>query len=286
MDQPEIPVIIVATSPFTTVIFDENDRYTATLDEINTNTYDRLKICRSTLPVNGYLPELTDKGIGVIVGYAGSFLYPRMKGVDKPKVIASVNKVLLRLMFGGVVFNSVSPDDVGFGVLYGTGYYMTGGGASGANFSFLTALQHRGASNFDTVRLIEPRAFTKKEFYEAIHKGTPVVGKIPQINASMFLDGITRYRQFQLASALVFLWSTAESLIGKIWDDKITPKGKGIVGRGDFVKSSAWHSAFKAEVLFQTGCISDGLYGSLNQARSARNSDGPGSLDSFRGGIS
>jgi hypothetical protein len=127
MDQPEIPIIVVATSPFTTVIFDENDRYTATLDEINTNTYDRLKLCRSTLPVNGYLPELTDKGIGVIVGYAGSFLYPRMKGVDKPKVIASVNKVLLRLMFGGVVFNSVSPDDVGFGVLYGTGYYITGG---------------------------------------------------------------------------------------------------------------------------------------------------------------
>jgi hypothetical protein len=41
-----------------------------------------------------------------------------MKGVDKPKVIASVNKVLLRLMFGGIVFNSVSPEDVGFGLLY------------------------------------------------------------------------------------------------------------------------------------------------------------------------
>src|SRR5438270_5748974 len=94
---------------------------------------------------------------------------------------------------------------------------------------------------------------------------------MPQINASMFLDGITHYRQFQLASALVFLWSTAESLIGKIWDDKIIPKGKGIFGRGDFVKSSAWQSASKAEVLFQTGCISDGLYGNLNQARSARN---------------
>src|SRR5205085_5089477 len=187
---------------------------------------------------------------GVIVGYTASFLYPRMKGVDKSKVIASVNKVLLRLLFGKIVFNSVMPNDVGLGILYGTGYYMTGGGASGANFSFLTALQHSAASNFDTVQLIEPRSFTKMEFYEALRNGTPVVEKIPEINASMFLDGITHYRQFQLASALVFLWSTAETIITKMWNHKITPKGKGIFGRADFVKSSAWQSAFKAEVLF------------------------------------
>jgi hypothetical protein len=148
---------------------------------------------------------------------------------------------------------------------------MTGGGASGANFSFLTALHHHGASSFDTIRLIEPRYFTKSQFYDAIRKGTPVVEKIPQINASMFLDGITHYRQYQLASALVFLWSSAESIIGKIWEDKIIPKGKGISGRSDFVKSSAWQSAFKAEVLFQTGIISEPLYGRLNEARTARN---------------
>src|SRR5438105_10708048 len=115
MARPEISVIVVATSPFTTVLFDENDRYSATLDEINTNTYDRLKLCRSTLAVDGYLPELSDKGIGVIVGYTASFLYPRMKGVDKSKVIASVNKVLLRLLFGKIVLNSVMPNDVGLG---------------------------------------------------------------------------------------------------------------------------------------------------------------------------
>ena len=267
----QIPVIVVATSPFTTVIFDEFDRFDATLDQVNTNTYDRLKLCRTTMAVNGYIPELTQQNIGVIIGYTGSFLYPRIQGVTKSTVISSVNKVLLRLMFGGIVFHSVSPDDVGFGVVYGTGYYMAGGGASGKSYSLLNALQFQSASNFDTIQLMEPRSFTKAEFESAITKGTLVVEQVPQINASMFLDGITHYLQYQLASALVFLWSTTETLISKIWDDKIIPKGKGIVGRNDFVKSNIWQSAFKAEVLFQIGVISDNLYSKVNEARAARN---------------
>jgi hypothetical protein len=267
----QIPVIVVATTPFTTVVFDERDRFDATLDQVNTNTYDRLKLCRTTMAVNGYIPEFTQKNIGVIVGYTGSFLYPRMRGVTKSTVISSVNTILLRLMFGGIVFNSVSPDDVGFGIVYGTGYYMAAGGASGKSYSLLNALQFQSASNFDTIQLMEPRSFTKAEFEIAITKGTLVVEQVPQINASMFLDGITHYLQYQLASALVFLWSTAETLIAKIWDDKVIPKGKGIVGRNDFVKSNIWQSAFKTEVLFQIGVISDNLYSKVNEARAARN---------------
>jgi hypothetical protein len=267
----QIPVIVVATSPFTTVVLDEADRFEATLDQINTNTYDRLKICRTTMAVDGYIPELTQKKMGVIVGYTGSFLYPRIHGVNKSAVISSVNKILLRLMFGGIVFNSVSPDNVGFGILYGTGYYMAAGGASGKSYSFLNALQHQSASSFDTIQLMEPRSFTKSDFQSAITKGALVVEQVPQINASMFLDGITHYLQYQLASALVFLWSTAETLIAKIWEDKVIPKGKGIVGRKDFVKSNIWQSAFKAEVLFQIGLISNKLYGKVNEARAARN---------------
>jgi hypothetical protein len=174
-------------------------------------------------------------------------------------------------MFGGIVFNSVSPDDIGFGSVYETGYYLDAGGANGKYYSLLSALQHQSASNFDAIQLIEPRSFTKAEFQSAITKGTLVVEQVPQLNASMFLDGITHYLQYQLASALVFLWSSAETLISKMWEDKVIPKGRGIVGRKDFVGSNVWQSAFKVEVLFQIGIISHKLYGKLNEARAARN---------------
>ena len=45
----EIPVIVVATSPITTVVLDEADSFEPTLAQINDNTYDRLKICHKTI---------------------------------------------------------------------------------------------------------------------------------------------------------------------------------------------------------------------------------------------
>jgi hypothetical protein len=271
-ERPGFHVIVAATSPFTTITLDESDAFKTTLDEINTNTYDRLKICRTTLAVNGYLPALTANGIGVIVSYTGAFLFPRMKGITKADVISSTNQVLLRLMFGGIKFDSVAPEDVGFGTIYMTGYYLAGGGgASGANFSLLQDLQHQTASNLKTILLMRPRTFTKKEFYRAIEIGTPIVASIPELNASIFLDGVTHYEQFRLASALVFLWSSIESVVGKIWSEKMVPKGSGIQGRKDFIKSSAWQAAHKIEVLFQAQLIDETLYGKLNEARTARN---------------
>ena len=86
------------------------------------------------------------------------------------------------------------------------------GGASGANYKFLMALQQQLASNWDTARLIDPVYYTKAQIYEAIRTGKTVTASVPEINPTMFLNGITHYRQHQLASALVFLWSTAESL--------------------------------------------------------------------------
>jgi hypothetical protein len=264
-----VPATVVATSPFTNIVLDDNDHLNATLEQVNRNTYDRLKLCRTTMTVDGGVAALPN--MGVILSYTGAFLFPRMKGVDKPTVIGSVNQVLLHLMFGGIRFDAVSPDDVGHGMVYGTGCFLASGGASGANYRSLMALQHQDTSSFDAIKLIEPRTFTKRQVADAIVKGKPLVEKLPELNPSMFLDGITHYKQFQLASALNFLWSIAESLIGRIWTEKVVPAGTGIPGRKDFVESHAWQAAFKAEVLFQVGAIDERLYGMLNEARHARN---------------
>lgn len=264
-----VPVIVAATSPFLNIVLDEDDKLNATLEQVNDNTYDRLKICRTTMALDGGIEAMAN--MAVIVSYTGAFLFPRMKGIGKQEVIDCTNRLLLQLMFGGIRLDAVSPDDVGFGRLYGTGYFLAAGGASGANFRFLTALQHQAASTFDTIQLIESPHYTKAQVHEAIVAGKPVALAIPEIHPTMFLNGITHYRQYQLASALVFLWSTAESLIGKLWSDKVIPKGAGITGRKNFVESNSWQAAYKVEVLFQIGAISPKLYSTLNEARDARN---------------
>jgi hypothetical protein len=229
-------------------------------------------MCRTTLAVDGGVQSMADANMGVIISYTGAFLFPRMKNVERQIVIDSVNRVLLTLMFGGIQFDAIEPEDIGFGTIYGTGYFLATGGASGTNYCHLRNLQFQDVGGFEAINLLEPRTFTKSEILGAILKGGPVSEKLPEINPSMFLDGITHYKRFQLASALIFLWSTTESIVGKIWNERVVPTGKGITGRKKFVESGAWQASHKIEVIYQLGLIGKTLYAKLNKARSARNS--------------
>lgn len=265
----QVPIYVAATSPFTVVTFENGDDPSFTLDQVNKNTYDRLKLCRTTTSLDPMISAM-DR-MAVIVSYTGALLFPRMPGVGEEEVLASANRLLLKLTFGGINFDAVAPNDVGFGFIYGTGYFLAAGGAAGPNFNRLVALQHQDAGSFDTIKLLHPRVRTSAEIHAAIRTGTPIVDGITEVSPSLFLNGLTYFRQRELAPALVFLWSTCESLIGRLWDDHVVPKGAGIPGRKRFVEGNGWQAAHMVEVLFQMGLIEDDLYKQLSRARTARN---------------
>lgn len=264
-----VPLYVAATSPFTLVTFDEGDDPPFSLAEVNNRTYDRLKLCRTTTGLDPMLSAMDQ--MAVIVSYTGALLFPRMPSVSEEDILASANRLLLKLTFGGIDFDAIAPSDIGFGFIYGTGYFLVAGGAEGPNFNRLMALQHHDAGSFDTMRLLHPRRRTSSEIHAAIRIGTPVVDDIPEIDPSLFLNGLTYFRQRQLAPALVFLWSTCESLTGRLWNDHVVPEGAGIVGRKKFIDGNGWQAAHKVELLFQKGVIERILYSNLNGARTARN---------------
>lgn len=265
----QVPLYVAATSPFTLVIFDERDEPSFTLDQVNSRTYDRLKLCRTTTGLDPMLSAM-DR-MAVVVSYTGALLFPRISGVSEEDVLASANRLLLKLTFGGIDFDALAPNDVGFGFIYGTGYFLAAGGAVGPNFNTLVALQHRDAGGSDAMRLLHPRVRTSSEIHAAVRAGTPVVDGIPEISPSIFLNGLTYFRQRELAPSLVFLWSTCESLIGRLWDDHVVPKGAGIPGRKRFLEGNGWQAAHMVEVLFQMSLIEKDLYTQLSRARTARN---------------
>lgn len=266
---PVAHLFIAATSPFTIVTFDSDDEPGDTLEEVNKLTYDSVKLCRTTMALDPMLPAM--KRMAVIVSYTGALLFPRMKGISFEAVIESANRLLLKLTFGGIPFDVITPSDVGYGMIYKTGYFLTGGGAAGPNYSKLMSLQHRDAGVSDAMSLLHPRICKASEIKEALNKGGPVVDELPQINPSIFLNGLTSFRLRQFEVALVFLWSTCEAVIGRLWDDHVVPKGAGIVGRKRFVEGNGWQAAHMVEVLFQLGLIDDALYSEISEARSARN---------------
>lgn len=265
----QVSLYVAATSPLTLVTFDEGDEPSFTLDQINGRTYDRLKLCRTTTGLDPMLSAMD--GMAVIVSYTGALLFPRLPDVGEAEVLASANRLLLKLTFGGVDFDALAPNDLGFGLMYGTGYFLAAGGAGGPNFNTLMALQHQDAGSSDTMKLLHPRVKTTAEIHAAVRAGTPVVDGIPEMSPSLFLNGLTYFRQGQLEPALVFLWSTCESLIGRLWDDHVVPKGAGIPGRKRFLEGNGWQAAHMVEVLFQMNLIESGLYTHLSQARTARN---------------
>tara|TARA_A100001391_G_scaffold139407_2_gene97653 strand:- start:1576 stop:2721 length:1146 start_codon:yes stop_codon:yes gene_type:complete len=264
-----VPLFVAATSPFTLVTFDEGDEPDYTLDQANNATYDRLKLCRTTTALDPQLSAMDQ--MAVIVSYTGDLLFPRLPEISEQQVLASANRLLLMLTFGGIAFDAVSPNDIGFGFIYGTGYFVAGGGAAGPNFQTLMALQYQDAGSADTLKLLQPRVRTSSEIHAAMRIGTPVVEGIPEISPTLFLNGLTYFRQGQLEPALVFLWSTCESLVGRLWDDHVIPTGIGIPNRKRFIDSNGWQAAQKVEVLFQIKLISEELYTKLSHARKARN---------------
>jgi hypothetical protein len=199
-------------------------------------------------------------GMAVIVSYTGALLFPRMPGVSEAGVLASANRILLKLTFGGLYFDAMAPNDLGFGLIYGTGYFLAAEGAGGPNFNTLMALQHQDAGSSDTMKLLHPRVKTASEIHASVRTGTPVVDGIPQMSPSLFLNGLTYFRQGELEPALVFLWSTCESLIKRLWDDHVVPKGEGIPGRKRFVEGNGWQAAHMVEVLFQMSLIKRPLH--------------------------
>jgi hypothetical protein len=265
----EVSLYVAATSPFTIVTFDEGDEPSFTLDQINGRTYDRLKLCRTTTHLDPMLSAMD--GLAVIVSYTGAPLFPRMPGLSEAEVLASANRLLLKLTFGGIDFDAMVPNDLGFGHIYGTGYFLAGGGAGGPNFNALMALQHQDAGSSDTMKLLHARVKTASEIHAAVRVGSPVVDGVPEMSPNLFLNGLTYFRQGQLEPALVFLWSTCESLIGRLWADHVVPNGGDIPGRKRFVEGNGWQAAHMVEVLFQMSLINKDLYKQLSRARAARN---------------
>ena len=265
----EVPVYVAATSPFTLITFDEHDEPEFTLDEVNRKSYDNIKLCRTTLGLDPQHEAMEE--MAAIMSYTGALLYPRMPGLTLDDVVSAANKLLLKLTFGGVVFDALAPADVGLGIIYHTGYFRAGGGADGPNYSRLMALQQLDAGSSDAMRLLHPRTFKASAISGALKIGSPIVEELPQLNPSILLNGLTYFKQYQLAPAMTFLWSSCETAIGRLWDDHVLPRGRDISGRKRFVDGNGWQAAHKVELLFQIGLIDEELYAELNKSRMSRN---------------
>ena len=260
-----VPCYVIATAPFRTFVLDDADAYACELEQINQRTFDRLKLCRSTMAL--------DVGFEhpAILTYTGALLYPRVQGLSAQALLDATNRLIMQLMFGGITLNAVSEADLGTGWIYDTGYFLAAGNSNSDASAFLTALQHGDVSGLEAIRLFRPPQSTAAEVRQAQLVGRQTVDRLQGLNPSIMLDGLTAFRQRRWAPALVFLWSTIEALLDRVWTDQIAPPIDAVENRQSFITGNAWQAAHKSELIFQKGLITAELYSQLNGVRGARN---------------
>lgn len=270
MEAPEETRLIVAASaPFKIFTKDGRDRWNPTLDQINNNTYNHLKLSRVSGFIDGNVAPYS-----MLVGFDGTLALPALPEFAQPdKALKIFNRVLLEMLLGGVYTEAAAPVDIFPGTLYKTGYFRIYG-LNGNNGRLHYVLRDRSASSLESICLLECKPVTISELDKAVKRGRKIVTKCDPLSHEIVLAGCTHYVSGALAEALTCLWTSIEQLVSRLWRIEVEERasGDGVPQRSGFLKDyRVWTTSARIELLFQKGIINTALYCSLNEARRARN---------------
>ena len=266
----QVPVLIVSVNPFRLVLRDDDDVWNADWEQINSKTYDYVKLNRLSTFIDAGLP----KPYPLAIGFDGSFVLPAIpQFLKREKATLVINDILGKMLLGGIYFEAAAPEDINPGQLYFNGYYRLMGHSSPQSL-FHTAIRTLSASPIELPRLIDPRTVYAKALHEAFNKGAEIAKNVPTLSLSILLNGVTYHIHHQWAQSLTNLWVAIEQVISHIWETKIVESSKpvSITGRKDFLKDhKSWSVSTRSELLFQCKTIDRFSYQHISQARKARN---------------
>lgn len=268
-DENHIPIIIGNCRPFR-IIERETDNWNPTLDQINRNDYDYVKLNRmSTFIDIGIAP------FSLGIGYDGSLVLPATKDFStKENSLEKFNQTLGILLLGGIYSESVQPDNISYGTLFFDGYIKIQGGSTGLIAGFHKSIRNKLVGTMDSISLLEPNSISTVEIQNAYKKGKDIFDKLPNLSPNMLLDGTSNYVSNQWSESLIFLWTSIEQLINQIWEKEIIDiEIDGVIeGRKSFLKDyRTWTTSTRIEALFQKDIITIEVYKLLNLARKTRN---------------
>ena len=270
MSEINTPILIANFKPFRLISRDDLDSWEPSLEEINSSTYDYVKLHRASKFFDAHLP----KPMPACFGFDGSLIFPFIEEFkNDDSVVEEVNRILASLFLGGIYVESISPSDVSRGSMNATGYYRHSLTHS-SNSGFHRAIGECDAGSLASIRLLHPEILEAGKVISAYNYGHQVLAKLPTLSPSLFISAFTYYKKHQLREALAHAWIGIEQILEFIWKETIVENAKSvnIPKRRKFIESQQWNSAHKIEMLYQQDLIKEELYSSLSKARFARNS--------------
>lgn len=267
-DVKSVPVVTANFKPLRFVSRSAEDVWKPTLEEINSRTYDYVKLHR--------LSTYLDVGIAPLslgICFDGTLVLPattEFRILDK--ALAVFNKTLSELLMGGLYCEAVSPDDICYGSMTLTAYARIHGGGDGPAASFHKAARTKHIGAHDAIRLLQPDIVLTDDLQSALSAGRMLVNGLGEVPREQILFGVTYYVNRQWAESLIHVWTTTERIIEIAWQKYVANPSVTSKSRRQFLNDHrTWTSSAKLELLFQKGLLHIKTYEKLDQGRKARN---------------
>jgi len=264
------PIVLAGTWPYQ-LIFRDDDNWQMTLDDVNHRDYDYIKLHR--------LSGTFDVGLDPIylaIGFDGSLILPLFGELSNKKTYQRIfNTFLGKLLFGGVFFEAVTTADISLGEMTNEGYFRYIQTPNGFASRIHRLLQEVEVTSLEAIQLLNPPNITLSSIYNALDKGNNILSNFPNLSVAQLLSGITFLNKWEWAEALIFIWTSIEQIINKIWIEEIYNKRneKGVITkRSKFLMDErTWTASTRIELFYQKGLIEVETYRLINKVRKARN---------------
>lgn len=261
-----IPIITANFDPFKLVISNHNDYWSATLDEINSNTYNYEKLNHISLSL-----DIGLENYSLLISYDGTLILPRIKKLSDPYYTLSVfNDVLTCFLLGGEYCEAVLPEDIGYGIMDSNNRSMIIAGATGKIGNFHKLIKSSLVGKVDAIRLHNPAFITVEDLKKSYELGKKVLQKFNNLKLEQLLFGVTFYNRQQLPESLIHFWICIERLVEFFWNRDFENK-KNELKKKINKKNDNWTIYDKINVLHLHNFFSDELYNNLTVIRRERN---------------
>lgn len=262
------PIVLSAPEPFYLFVRDDADEWNVTIEQINTSTYDPLKLHR----VSFFLDVGLEHGTPMGFGFDGSMIIPRNTSLrSADDAMDCFNRVKASMLLGGLVLEETTSSELAFGEMSNLGYYRYQE-PHGAASRFNRALGESAAGSLLSIVLDDPRRISKAKVERAYADGSQVFSHLSRLNPGFLVTAFSKVGASQHRDGLIFGWVATEQVIEHLWIDLFLSDSK--YYRSEERKknlSSIRNVGQKIEMLHQADLVTHEAYQTLSKARRARN---------------
>ena len=267
-----VPCLVAFLHPFRIINRPESPDWYATIDQINTTTWNYIALHEMV----GGIDVGLESPYHMVVCRDGGFALPPVPDLRADQAaVEFFNECFAAILLGGIYCEAITLDGLDFGSILDWKYVRVSSCSSAAPNRFHFLVRGQYASPFEAIALTEPRQIAMGELTKAAQAGRLVLETIPSVGGEFLLKGVTGYARRDWGTALANLWIVIEQLTSHLWNERIIDPAnecKAIRSRIESLKDNrTWTISTRHELLFQREFLDAELYASLVDARKSRN---------------